>query len=224
MATWKSFLLLDSSSYFLEQLSFFHDHALLILTLITCVVGYFMMSLNFNKFNNRNLLEDQTIEVIWTLLPALMLIFIAMPSLKLIYLIDEIRNPLVSLKTIGHQWYWTYEYSDFNNIEFDTYMNSLTNNYSFRLLEVDNRTIMPYEALIRILTTSTDVIHSWTIPSTGIKMDASPGRLNQTSFSLNRTGLFFGQCSEICGANHSFMPITIESVSSKSFINWLKTF
>nr|AMA06626.1 cytochrome c oxidase subunit II [Cryptolaemus montrouzieri] len=225
MATWKSMLFLDSSSFLLEQLSFFHDHALLVLSLITCLVGYLMGSLLFNNMNHRYLLEGQDIEIIWTLLPAIMLIFIALPSLKLVYLIDEIRNPLITLKTIGHQWYWSYEYTDFNDVEFDSYMlsNSL-NKFNFRLLEVDNHTIIPYEAPIRLLTTSSDVIHSWTIPSSGIKMDASPGRLNQSSFVFSRTGMFFGQCSEICGANHSFMPITLESINPKEFLKWVKNF
>nr|QHD19792.1 cytochrome c oxidase subunit II [Afissula sp. XL-2019] len=226
MATWKSSFLQDSSSYLLEQLSFFHDHTLLILTLITCLVGYIMTSLFFNKLNYRFLLEGQTIEMIWTILPAITLIFIALPSLKLIYIIDEIRNPLITLKTIGHQWYWTYEYTDFNNIEFDSYMipTENVNSFNFRLLETDNRTVLPFESQIRLLVTSTDVIHSWTIPSTGIKIDASPGRLNQMSFTLNRTGMFYGQCSEICGTNHSFMPISIESISPKMFMKWLKNF
>nr|YP_010180332.1 cytochrome c oxidase subunit II [Oenopia sauzeti]QVD39751.1 cytochrome c oxidase subunit II [Oenopia sauzeti] len=226
MATWKSSVFLDSSSYLLEQLSFFHDHALLILTMITCTVAYIMISLMFNKFNHRFLLEGHMIETIWTILPAFTLIFIALPSLKLIYLIDEIRNPMITLKTIGHQWYWTYEYSDFKNLEFDSYMinSSELNNFNFRLLEVDNRTILPYLSHIRLLTSSNDVIHSWTIPSSGVKVDASPGRLNQISFTLNRTGIFFGQCSEICGANHSFMPISIESISPQKFINWVEKF
>uniref|UniRef100_A0A0A0RUQ6 Cytochrome c oxidase subunit 2 n=2 Tax=Propylea japonica TaxID=158624 RepID=A0A0A0RUQ6_9CUCU len=224
MATWKSLMFLDGSSFLLEQLSFFHDHALLILMMITCTVAYIMISLIFNKFNHRFLLEGHTIETIWTILPALTLVFIALPSLKLIYMIDEIRNPLISIKTIGHQWYWTYEYSDFNNIEFDSYMIPMNEmkNFHFRLLEVDNRTVLPYLSPIRVLTSSSDVIHSWTIPSSGVKVDASPGRLNQMSFTLNRTGIFYGQCSEICGANHSFMPITIESISNKNFLKWIE--
>nr|QJF72888.1 cytochrome c oxidase subunit 2 [Nephus voeltzkowi]QJF72901.1 cytochrome c oxidase subunit 2 [Nephus voeltzkowi]QJF72914.1 cytochrome c oxidase subunit 2 [Nephus voeltzkowi]QJF72927.1 cytochrome c oxidase subunit 2 [Nephus voeltzkowi] len=226
MSTWKNNFLMDSTSFLMEQLSFFHDHALLILSLITCLVGYLMMSLMLNKFNYRYLLEGQLIELIWTILPALTLIFIALPSLKLIYMIEEIRNPLMTLKTIGHQWYWTYEYSDFKNIEFDSYMIPVNDmkSFNFRLLEVDNHTIIPYNTPIRLLSTSSDVIHSWTIPSSGVKMDASPGRLNQMMLNFNRTGIFFGQCSEICGSNHSFMPIMIESISHKNFITWLKSF
>lgn len=162
----------------------------------------------------------------WTILPAITLIFIALPSLRLIYILDEVNNPFITIKTIGHQWYWSYEYSDFKNIEFDSYMTPVKdlNNFRFRLLEVDNRIVIPFESQIRILVSSLDVIHSWTIPSAGVKIDATPGRLNQIRFSLNRAGLFFGQCSEICGANHRFIPIVIERVSPFFFLNWIKRY
>nr|YP_010034214.1 cytochrome c oxidase subunit II [Monochamus sparsutus]QOW83753.1 cytochrome c oxidase subunit II [Monochamus sparsutus] len=223
MATWKTLLLQDSASPLMEQLSFFHDHTLMILVIITMLVGQLMISLFFNKFSYRFLLEGQLIEIIWTILPTITLIFIALPSLRLIYILDEINNPALTIKTIGHQWYWSYEYSDFKNIEFDAYMIPIDSmkSYHFRLLDVDNRTIIPFETQIRCLVTAADVIHSWTIPALGVKIDATPGRLNQISFSANRTGLFYGQCSEICGANHSFMPIVIESISPKYFINWI---
>nr|CBL58266.1 cytochrome c oxidase subunit 2 [Parapsectra bumasta] len=222
MSTWSNLGLQDSNSPIMEQLNFFHDHSLLILILVTTLVGYLMMALFFNQLNNRFLLHGQTIEVIWTILPAIVLLFIAFPSLRILYLLDEINNPSISLKTIGHQWYWSYEYSDFMNIEFDSYMNSSNNLNSFRLLDVDNRIILPINNQIRILVTASDVLHSWTIPSLGVKIDANPGRLNQTNFFINRPGLFFGQCSEICGANHSFMPIVIESVPSNFFVKWIK--
>nr|YP_009539788.1 cytochrome c oxidase subunit II [Suhpalacsa longialata]AYP72726.1 cytochrome c oxidase subunit II [Suhpalacsa longialata]QNH82856.1 cytochrome c oxidase subunit II [Suhpalacsa sp. XXL-2020] len=224
MATWSNLSLQNSASPLMEQLIFFHDHTLLILTMITILVGYLMMTLFSNKFTNRYLLEGQTIEVIWTILPAITLIFIALPSLRLLYLLDEIENPSITLKTIGHQWYWSYEYSDFMNMEFDSYMiptNELSNN-GFRLLDVDNRTMLPMNTQVRILVTAADVLHSWTVPALGVKIDATPGRLNQTNFYINRPGVFFGQCSEICGANHSFMPIVIESIPMKYFINWIK--
>nr|AAT97369.1 cytochrome c oxidase subunit II [Cladotanytarsus aff. mancus 3TE] len=224
MTTWASLGLQDSNSPVMEQLNFFHDHSLLILILVTTLVGYLMFMLFFNKLNHRFLLHGQTIEVIWTILPAIILLFIAFPSLRILYLLDEINKPTISLKSIGHQWYWSYEYSDFNNVEFDSYMipSNEMNLDSFRLLDVDNRTILPTNNQIRILVTATDVIHSWTVPSLGIKVDANPGRLNQTNFYMNRPGLFYGQCSEICGANHSFMPIVIESVPSNYFIKWIK--
>nr|YP_010429037.1 cytochrome c oxidase subunit II [Limenitis sulpitia]USO21459.1 cytochrome c oxidase subunit 2 [Limenitis sulpitia] len=225
MATWSNLNYQNSASPLMEQIIFFHDHTLIILIMITILVSYLMISLFFNKYINRFLLEEQMIELIWTILPAITLIFIALPSLRLLYLLDELNNPLITLKSIGHQWYWSYEYSDFNNVEFDSYMiQSIDNLNNFRLLDVDNRIVLPMNNQIRILITATDVIHSWTIPSLGVKVDANPGRLNQTSFFINRPGLFFGQCSEICGANHSFMPIVIESISIKNFINWINNY
>nr|YP_009000250.1 cytochrome c oxidase subunit II [Rapisma xizangense]YP_009000263.1 cytochrome c oxidase subunit II [Rapisma zayuanum]AHA35656.1 cytochrome c oxidase subunit II [Rapisma xizangense]AHA35669.1 cytochrome c oxidase subunit II [Rapisma zayuanum] len=224
MATWSKISLQNSASPLMEQLIFFHDHTLLILIMITILVSYMLFTLFFNKFINRFLIEGQMIEIIWTILPAVTLIFIALPSLRLLYLLDEIDNPSVTLKTIGHQWYWSYEYSDFLNIEFDSFMlpSSELNFKSFRLLDVDNRAILPMNTQIRILVTAADVLHSWTVPSLGVKIDAIPGRLNQTNFFINQSGLFFGQCSEICGANHSFMPIVIESIPMNFFINWIK--
>nr|APX40501.1 cytochrome c oxidase subunit 2 [Labidostomis taxicornis] len=225
MATWSTLLLQDSASPLMEQLAFFHDHALMILVIITVLVGQLMINLAFNKFTHRYLLEGQLIEVIWTILPAVTLIFIAIPSLKLIYMLDEVNNPSMTMKTIGHQWFWSYEYSDFKNIEFDSYMIPTDDlkNFNFRLLDVDNRAPVPFNTQVRIMITSGDVIHSWTIPSLGVKVDATPGRLNQASFLISRAGLFFGQCSEICGANHSFMPIVIESISPQKFIKWLNS-
>nr|ABY55878.1 cytochrome oxidase subunit II [Pterostichus crenicollis]ABY55915.1 cytochrome oxidase subunit II [Pterostichus nr. crenicollis KWW-2007]ABY55919.1 cytochrome oxidase subunit II [Pterostichus inermis]ABY55920.1 cytochrome oxidase subunit II [Pterostichus inermis]ABY55921.1 cytochrome oxidase subunit II [Pterostichus inermis] len=223
MATWSNLSLQNSNSPLMEQLTFFHDHTLMILTMITMLVGYLMMTLSYNKYINRYLLEGQTIEVIWTILPAITLVFIALPSLQLLYLLDEVSNPLMTLKSIGHQWYWSYEYSDFKMLEFDSFLissNEMENN-NFRLLDVDNRIILPFNAQIRVLVTATDVIHSWTIPALGVKIDATPGRLNQTNFFMNRVGLFYGQCSEICGANHSFMPIVIESVPINTFVKWI---
>lgn len=223
MATWKTLTIQDRASPLIEQLIFFHDHTLIILLIITVLVGYIITSLFFNKFNYRYLLEGQIIELIWTILPAVTLIFIALPSLRLLYLLDEINNPLITIKTIGHQWYWSYEYSDFKNIEFDSYIipTNEINNYNFRLLDVDNRIVIPFNSQIRILVSAADVLHSWTIPSLRVKIDATPGRLNQINFFINRTGIFFGQCSEICGANHRFMPIVLERISPKYFIKWI---
>nr|YP_001798456.1 cytochrome c oxidase subunit II [Trigoniophthalmus alternatus]ABS57554.1 cytochrome c oxidase subunit II [Trigoniophthalmus alternatus] len=224
MSTWNQLGLQDSASPLMEQLIFFHDHTILIIILVTTLVGYSMTTLFFNKYPNRFLLEGQSIEVIWTVVPAIILIFIALPSLRLLYLLDELNNSSLTMKTIGHQWYWSYEYSDFLNIEFDSYMIPSKNldSSGFRLLDVDNRTILPMNMQIRVLISAADVLHSWTVPCLGIKVDAVPGRLNQTSFTLNRPGLFFGQCSEICGTNHSFMPIVIESTTTPQFINWIK--
>lgn len=225
MATWSNYGFQDRNSPLIEQLNFFHDHTLIILLIITTIVAYLIIILFFNQIINRFLLHGQLIEIIWTIIPAVILIFIALPSLRLLYLIEEINNPSITLKSIGHQWYWSYEYSDFLNIEFDSYIKPHTEVElnSFRLLDVDNRIILPINNQIRILITAADVLHSWTVPSLGVKVDATPGRLNQTNFIINRPGLFFGQCSEICGANHRFIPIVIERIPSKYFIKWINS-
>nr|AKG95416.1 cytochrome c oxidase subunit II [Cylisticus convexus] len=223
MPWWNSLGLQDGVSPLMAQLIFFHDHTMIVLTLIITVVGYIMVSLGASSYVNRSLLENQMIEVIWTILPAVILLFIAFPSLRLLYLLDEVSTPNLTVKVIGHQWYWSYEYSDFKTLEFDSYMipvNDLEGK-SFRNLEVDNRTLVPFMLQTRVLITASDVIHSWTIPSLGVKVDAVPGRLNQLSFLTERVGVLYGQCSEICGANHSFMPIVLEVVPLKGFLSWL---
>lgn len=226
MATWFTLAFQDSVSPLIEQIIFFHDHSILILIQITVLVSYLIIIMFFNFFTNRFLLRGQSTEIIWTIVPAIVLIFIALPSLHLLYLLDEVSNPVITLKSIGHQWYWRYEYPEFKSIEFDSYIISLNDLISrgFRLLDVDNRIILPIEAKVRVIVTASDVIHSWTIPSLGVKVDGTPGRLNQINFIINRPGLFFGQCSEICGANHSFIPIVIESVNLNYFLSWLKSY
>nr|ADM73182.1 cytochrome oxidase subunit II [Microcerotermes sp. HY-2010] len=223
MTTWLNMTLQDSASPVMEQLIFFHDHALMIMLMIITAVFYTMISIIQNKQTSRFILEGQMIETIWTIAPAIILIFIAIPSLRLLYLMDEIHNPVMTLKTVGHQWYWSYEYSDFTKLEFDSYMVQQEDQLidTFRLLDTDNRIVLPMNSPIRMIVTAADVLHSWTVPSLGVKTDATPGRLNQVSFTINRPGLLYGQCSEICGANHSFMPIVIESVSTNQFINWV---
>nr|AFI23450.1 cytochrome c oxidase subunit II [Ceratocombus sp. HL-2012] len=223
MSTWSQIMLQDAISPNMEQLTFFHDHTMMILIMITLMVLYMMISMMWNKIINRNLLEGHAIEFTWTILPAVILVFIAMPSLQILYIMDEIKNPMMTIKSIGHQWFWSYEYSDFKNIEFESYMKTQNNNLH-RLLEVDNRVILPMKIQIRILITSMDVIHSWTVPSMGVKMDATPGRLNQTSFLSNQTGILYGQCSEICGANHSFMPIVVEIINMNEFSKWINDY
>jgi len=225
MAHWGQLIFQDAASPIILQIISFHDHALVILAIIVSIVSYAILTLIFRKFTSRVRSDAQQIETIWTILPAVILIFLAIPSLRLLYLTDEINSPSVTIKTIGHQWYWRYEYSDFSDIQFDSYIlptSELTEG-EFRLLEVDNRIVVPIKLEIRILVTAADVIHSWTIPSIGVKIDAIPGRLNQLGFIANRPGVFYGQCSEICGSNHSFIPIAIEVVDTKSFIEWTKT-
>ena len=225
MATWGQLRLQDAASPIIAQLISFHDHAITIVALIISLVGYALISLITSSLSRRYTHEAQIIETVWTVLPAVILLFLALPSLRLLYLIDEVSNPLITLKTIGHQWYWRYEYSDFRELEFDSYMLPAEELSSgqYRLLEVDNRAILPIQTEIRLLVTAADVIHSWTVPALGIKVDAIPGRLNQVGFTITRPGVFYGQCSEICGANHSFIPIVIESVDYKRFFNWLST-
>ena len=168
------------------------------------------------------------IELIWTITPALVLIAIAFPSFRLLYLLDEVISPTITIKVVGHQWYWSYEYSDYVNesgesIEFDSYMlpESDLELGQFRLLDVDNKVIVPVDTHIRLIVTGADVIHSWAVPSLGIKIDAVPGRLNQTSILAERPGLFYGQCSEICGVWHGFMPIAVEAVSVQDYLTWI---
>nr|YP_005353010.1 cytochrome c oxidase subunit II [Philanthus triangulum]AET62610.1 cytochrome c oxidase subunit II [Philanthus triangulum]QNV11904.1 cytochrome c oxidase subunit II [Philanthus triangulum] len=222
MSHWYLMSLQYSGSLIMNMTLFVYELAMLMIILITSIIMYLMLTLFTNKFINRNLLHGNTIELIWTIIPILILFKLAIPSLKLLYMMDELLDPLTyTVKVIGHQWYWSYEYPEFNNFSFDSYM--INNNEElnlFRLLDVDNRMVLPIFNPTRILITSSDVIHSWAIPSLGIKVDATPGRINQSNVVLLRYGLFFGQCSEICGANHSFMPIVIESTNSKFFHLW----
>lgn len=225
MPFWGQLIFQDAASPIISQLIAFHDHAILVLTLVLTIVTYASFALLINKFSCRYILEAQEIETIWTVLPAFTLLFLALPSLRLLYLMDEVRQPVVTVKTIGHQWYWRYEYTDFSNLEFDSYIipTEELQEGQFRLLEVDHRTVLPIKTEVRILITAADVIHSWTIPSLGVKADAIPGRLNQIGFISSRPGVFYGQCSEICGANHSFIPIAVEFVDYNSFSFWVFT-
>nr|YP_010531049.1 cytochrome c oxidase subunit II [Cladolidia biungulata]UXW93596.1 cytochrome c oxidase subunit II [Cladolidia biungulata] len=220
---WMNLMFQDPASPMMEQLITLHDHIMMILTLITMMVMYMMYSILMNKMINRFLMEGQMIEFIWTITPAIMLILIAMPSLKTLYMIEESNKPMLTIKTIGHQWYWSYEYSDLNKIDMDSYMkpNKELMNNEMRLLDTDYQMILPFNTPIRILTSSLDVIHSWTIPSLGIKIDASPGRINQANMYINKPGIYYGQCSEICGTNHSFMPIMAEAININMFMKWL---
>nr|YP_009255831.1 cytochrome c oxidase subunit II [Anguis cephallonica]ANE20394.1 cytochrome c oxidase subunit II [Anguis cephallonica] len=213
----------DAASPIMEELMHFHDHALMIVILISTLVFYIIMSTLTTKLTNTHATDAQMIEIIWTVLPAIILILIALPSLRILYLMDEINNPYLTIKALGHQWYWSYEYSDYKDLSFDSYMiqtQELEKGF-FRLLDVGNRMVVPMESPIRMLISSEDVLHSWAIPALGVKTDAIPGRLNQTSFTTTHPGLFYGQCSEICGSNHSFMPITVESCPINHFENWV---
>lgn len=221
ISTWALISFQDSASPSIEQLILFHDFTIIILTLITILVASNIIFITWYKITNRHLLQEQTIEIVWTLAPVFILFRIAFPSLQALYLLDDPFTPRMTLKAVGHQWYWSYEYSDFPNLEFDSYMiPALDNPESNRLLETDNSVVLPMQTQIRVITTGSDVIHSWTVPALGVKADAIPGRLNQIIFILSRPGIFYGQCSEICGANHRFIPIKIEAVPLKYFTSW----
>uniref|UniRef100_UPI0030FE78F9 cytochrome c oxidase subunit II n=1 Tax=Chloroscombrus chrysurus TaxID=173329 RepID=UPI0030FE78F9 len=212
----------DAASPLMEELLHFHDHALMIVFLISTLVLYIIIAMVTAKFTDKLILDSQEIEIIWTILPAVILILIALPSLRILYLMDEINNPQLTVKAIGHQWYWSYEYTDYKDLGFDSYMlptQDLTPG-QFRLLEADHRMVIPTGAPVRALISAEDVLHSWAVPALGVKVDAVPGRLNQATFTANRPGVYYGQCSEICGANHSFMPIVVEAVPLKHFESW----
>jgi cytochrome c oxidase subunit 2 len=176
------------------------------------------------------IVHGSVIEVVWTLIPAFILMVIAVPSFALLYSADELIEPALTLKVVGHQWYWSYEFADYANedgetVNFDSYMipeEDLAKG-DFRLLEVDQRVVLPVSTHIRVIVTAADVLHCWALPSAAVKMDACPGRLNQTSLFFKREGVFYGQCSEICGVNHAFMPIVVESRSLDDYITWIQT-
>ena len=226
----------------MEGIINFHHDLFFFLTAILFFVFYLFARclILFNKDVNAKpiiVTHAPLLEIIWTLIPALILVFVAIPSFSLLYSMDEIIEPLLTIKVIGHQWYWSYEFLDPNILfklyyesldidakpikefkplevtcNFDSYMltdDQLSKENSLRLLEVDNKLYLPVETNVRLLITSADVLHSWAVPALGVKLDACPGRLNQTSLYIKRPGTFYGQCSEICGVNHGFMPIAV---------------
>jgi len=225
----------DSASPQMEALVELHDNIMFYLVIVLFGVGWILISIVRNYVNSKSPISNKylnhgtLIELIWTITPALILILIAFPSFKLLYLMDEVTDPSLTVFVEGHQWYWSYQYPDFLNeedeeLEFDSYLvpESDLEDGALRMLEVDNRVILPELTHVRFIVSSGDVIHSYACPALGIKCDAYPGRLNQFSVLINREGLFFGQCSEICGILHSSMPIAIESVSLEKFLSWLQ--
>lgn len=221
MPVWGSLYFQNGVSSVIEQLIFFRDYTIIIIIVVIILVGYILVTSCSNVRFNLGLFEGQELERIWTLIPAFFLLFIAFPSLRLLYLIEEFDIYDLTVKVLGHQWYWSYEYSDFDIKMFDSYIKR-NEDRIFRLLDVDNCLVVPYNVNIRIIVTGIDVIHSWTIPSLGVKADAIPGRLNQLSLIFNRIGVYSGECSEICGANHRFIPIVIMVIPRNNFLNiWI---
>ena len=224
----------DPATPIVEGMIFFHNYLMFFIIAIgvfVCWMLYVVLKVFDESVNPKSdkFTHSSLLEIVWTILPALVLLLIAVPSFALLYSLDELIDPVVTLKVVGHQWYWSYEYSDYATLEggetlnFDSYMIS-TNDLvkgSFRLLEVDNRVVLPVDTHIRLLVTAADVLHSWAVPSFGIKVDACPGRLSQASLFLKREGVYYGQCSEICGVNHGFMPIVVKGVSVDKFTNWI---
>lgn len=221
MATWEQLNFQNRISPLIEQFLFLHDFIVIILVLIFTMVIYTIGIIIFNPFIKMKTQDNHEIEVVWTFLPGLILIFIAFPSLRLLYITEENKENRINLKTIGHQWYWRYEYSDFSNIEFDRFILPLESKSQFRLLDTDNLVALPEKTPIRLFISSADVLHSWTIPTIGIKADSTPGRLNTVDFLTIKTGTYFGQCSEICGTNHRFIPIKVRVLPLKRFKTWL---
>jgi cytochrome c oxidase subunit 2 len=227
----------DSAAPGFDGIVQLHDSIFFFLVLISVGVFWmlFVIIRNFSSTKNsivyKYLNHGTLIELIWTITPAFILVAIAFPSFKLLYALDEVIDPAVTIKVNGHQWFWSYEYSDMiddngETIDFDSYMlpDADLQLGEFRLLEVDNKLVVPSETHIRFIVTGTDVIHDWAIPSLGIKIDAVPGRLNQTSALIDREGFFYGQCSEICGVWHGFMPIVVRSVNLEDFFNWAESY
>jgi cytochrome c oxidase subunit 2 len=219
-----------------------------VLYMLIQIIVHFSQNYTIYKFNDSNLqykkykeykrlpflTHNTLIEIIWILIPTIILILIAIPSFSLIYEMDESNTPELTLKIIAHQWYWTYEYGDFfkyarrighlSHYMHDSYMVKEEDLLvgDLRLLTVDFTAVLPTDSPLRLLISSADVIHSWTIPSLGVKMDAVPGRLNQVFLTVNRHSIFYGQCSELCGINHSFMPICVETVDlQRYFFSWI---
>lgn len=225
----------DSATPQMEGLVELHDNIMYYLVIILFGVGWILLSIVRNYVEKKSAISHKylnhgtLIELIWTITPAVILMLIAFPSFKLLYLMDEVSDPSMSILAEGHQWYWSYQYPDFLDssdefIEFDSYIvpDSDLEEGTLRMLEVDNRVILPELTHVRFIITAGDVIHSFACPALGIKCDAYPGRLNQVSVFINREGVFYGQCSEICGILHSSMPIVIESVSLEKFLTWLE--
>lgn len=214
----------------MEKLAWLHnDFLLYIITGITIFVLILTAYIcwRFSRKNNpvpSKTAHNTLLEIAWTIIPILILVAIAIPSLRTHYFMEREPEGGITLKVVGHQWYWSYEYPDFGNFGFDSYMikDGDLKPGQRRLLDVDNRVVVPVDTVVRVQTTGADVIHAWAVPAFGIKKDAMPGRLNQTWFKATKEGLYYGQCSELCGVGHGFMPIAVEVVSKEKFAAWVK--
>jgi cytochrome c oxidase subunit 2 len=210
------------------QLDSFHDLLLIIITAITLfVLGLLVfVAVRFRASANptpSRTSHNTVIEVVWTVVPVIILVIIAIPSFRLLYFMEKAEDPQLTVKAIGHQWYWEYEYPDHEGVTFSSYMipDEEIRPGMHRLLEVDNRVVVPVNTTVRLLTTAGDVLHAFAVPAFGVKKDAIPGRTNETWFRAEREGVYYGQCSEICGTGHGFMPIAVEVVSRQAYDAWI---
>ena len=214
----------------MERIVDFNLMVTIIIVIISAFVFGLMAWIVFRYNRKRNPTPSKTthntmLEVTWTVVPVIILLIIAVPSFRLLYFTDRVEEADMTLKAIGHQWYWSYEYPDHGDFTFDAVMleeDELEEGQP-RLLATDTAVVLPVDATIRLLTTADDVIHSWAVPALGVKMDSVPGRVNETWFTINREGTYYGQCSELCGTLHGFMPIMIEAVSQEAFDAWVET-
>jgi cytochrome c oxidase subunit 2 len=210
----------------MERLVAFHNQLLVLITLITLfVLGLLVyVMVRFNEKRNpkpSKTSHNTLLEVAWTVVPVLILVYIAVQSFPFLYFADRTTDPQMTLKATGHQWYWSYEYPDHGGVAIDANLNWDATDEQ-RLLETDNHVVVPVNTRVRLLTTADDVIHAWAMPSFGVKLDSVPGRLNETWFEVLREGVFYGQCSELCGNGHAYMPIVVEAVSKEKFDAWIK--
>ena len=207
----------------------FHSYILMpIITGISILVLALLLYIAYRYNSNRNQIASSTthntvIEVLWTVIPVILLIIIAIPSFRILYTAETIPKADLTIKAIGNQWYWSYEYPDYDDFSFDANMlqDEELSDPSLRLLETDTQIVVPVNKVVKLLITSNDVLHAWTIPAFAVKKDAVPGRLNETWFKAEKTGTYYGQCSELCGPKHAFMPINVKVVSQDEFDNWL---
>lgn len=213
----------------MHRLVEFHNLLLWVIFATAIFVTLLLVYVCFRYSAKRNPVPSKTshntlIEIIWTTVPIIILVLLSIPSLKLLYFIETVEDAEMTIKVTGHQWYWSYQYPDNGNIEFDSNIvqDADIKDGQIRLLEVDNRVVLPVDTKIRIQTTGADVIHNWAIPAFGIKIDAVPGRLNEGWTMIEKTGVYYGQCSELCGVGHGFMPIAVEVVSKAEFEAWVK--
>ena len=222
MVKWGQLGLPDPGTILIKDIVYLHDFAIVIGIFVLSFVVVGLISAITRNLGCRSIYAAHRIEIAWTIVPGIILLRLAIPSIRLLYQIDEVCEPQVTVKAIGHQWYWSYEFGDFDNFEFDSYPipDKAYQLGDVRLLEVDKRLVLPYNTRIRIIITGADVIHSWAVPELGIKIDAIPGRLNQLGLKIERPGIYRGMCSELCGVNHAYIPIIIEAVPIDQFLQW----